>query len=78
MFYEKDCFKDICEKCTNRGSLKGVLFKKYECNLNKKPYKDRCFYFKCEGKGNKNLCLNCPNYFENKNKEENKDDTIKN
>lgn len=59
---KRNCYKMVCEKCTNRGATISGLFKeKVRCNIGRKPIKNKCFYFVCEGKTNNHLCESCPN-----------------
>lgn len=58
---KNDCYKKICEKCMNGIAASGILSKKYICALNKKPEKNKCFYFRCLGKDS-NLCERCVRY----------------
>lgn len=58
---KNDCYKKICERCMNCIADSGILSKKYICALNKKPEKNKCFYFRCLGK-NSSLCERCVQY----------------
>ncbi len=58
---KNDCYKKICERCVNCTAVSGILCKKYICGLNKKPEKNKCFYFRCLGKDS-SLCERCIRY----------------
>lgn len=59
---KNDCYKKICEKCVNCTAVSGILGRKYSCRLNKKPDKNKCFYFQCVGKGS-SFCEHCVRYY---------------
>lgn len=66
---KKTCYDKVCEKCIYRGEIsKGIFGTKISCNKNRKPNKNTCFYFACEGK-NASRCETCG--FNAKNKEGN-------
>ena len=58
------CYKNICERCVNRNKNKKVMFSsRPACLLGKKPTKNSCFYFKCEGKGSAK-CESCKRFYD--------------